>query len=130
VENGARLDRLPWLRDLVEVFANHARADSTRTVVVACSALKRIYRNILREGARERGLAMLFVLLEVGKEEAQRRAKQRNGHFMSESLIEDQLATLEAADSEDDVRIVSAERPLEEVLSDCVDHIEELRRVF
>lgn len=83
------VDRAPWL-DAVGRAMRNATADG-RTPVMACSALKRIYRTrILAVEPEAR-----FVLLDVPTEELERRMHARRGHFMPVSLLQSQLATLE-----------------------------------
>ncbi|MFD1719926.1 gluconokinase [Amnibacterium endophyticum] len=83
------VDRAPWLTAVGRAMAaSHAEG---RTPVMACSALKRMYRQrILAEEPEA-----FFVLLDVARDELVRRMHSRRGHFMPESLLESQLATLE-----------------------------------
>lgn len=78
-------DRAPWLRAVGEAVAGHEH------VVVACSALKRRYRDLLRDTAPD----LIFVLLVPSDDELARRLAAREGHFMPVSLLRSQLATLE-----------------------------------
>jgi 6-phosphogluconolactonase len=81
-------DRGPWLS------AIHARiADaSTRGVslVVACSALKHAYRDVL-----ERGVAISWVYLKGSKELLRRRLQERTSHFMKADMLDGQFEALE-----------------------------------
>jgi gluconokinase len=89
-------DRQPWLelvRDAMSAAA--ARGHST---VVACSALRRAYRDVLR-GAEGR---VRFVHLVVPPDELAHRMANRPGHFMPASLLESQLATLEPLGADED----------------------------
>ncbi|MFI6574307.1 gluconokinase [Nocardiopsis sp. NPDC050513] len=82
-------DRWPWLRDLAAWIAGHdARGEST---VMACSALKRSYRDVLREGAPD----VRFLHMSGSFEVISARMGAREGHFMPPALLESQLATLE-----------------------------------
>lgn len=78
-------DRAPWLRAVGEAAAGQEH------VIVACSALKRSYRDLLRDAAPD----LVFVLLEPSDDELARRLATREGHFMPASLLGSQLATLE-----------------------------------
>ncbi|MCX6465222.1 MAG: gluconokinase [Pseudonocardiales bacterium] len=80
-------DRLPWLRSIGEWLAGHAAGGG----VISCSALKRAYRDVLRESAPQQ----LFVHLSGSQEVIARRVAGRPGHFMPASLVESQFATLE-----------------------------------
>ncbi len=80
-------DRWPWLRAVAA-----AAEAAPGTVVVACSALRRDYRSLLREGIAR---PVVFVLLGGGRQELAERLARRHGHFMPASLLDSQLATLE-----------------------------------
>lgn len=95
------IDRSPWLGAVGAEL--HGRAP----VVVACSALKRVYRDRLRTAGPD---PIRFVLLDAARSSLETRIRARTDHFMPASLLDDQLATLErpAAD-ETDIVVVSAE---------------------
>ncbi|WP_439572251.1 gluconokinase [Phreatobacter sp.] len=82
-------DRWPWL----DAIAAHVTALEARGghVVIACSALKRVYRNRLRAS----GGRLRFVYLDGSFALIKARMKARSGHFMPASLLESQFATLE-----------------------------------
>ena len=82
-------DRLPWLRRVRETMDEHARAG--RSIVVACSALKQSYRQILLEGLPEGRLVHLHASPAV----LERRLRARSGHFFDPDLLGSQLETLE-----------------------------------
>lgn len=83
-------DRAPWLAALADWIAEHDR--SGRSTVLACSALKRSYRDTLRAGAPGR---VSFLFLAVPREALVERMKRRKGHYMPLELLDSQLATLE-----------------------------------
>ncbi|SED73135.1 gluconokinase [Streptomyces sp. PAN_FS17] len=82
-------DRRPWLRAIGRWLHEHAVAGSGG--VVTCSALKRRYRDTLREAAP----SVFFLHLTASEEVLEQRIGHRAGHFMPESLLASQLATLE-----------------------------------
>ena len=84
------LDRWPWLATIAGVIARHCREG--RAVVVACSALKRAYRDKLQTIARTR-LTFIHLALDPGR--LDRRLQARRGHFMPSVLLASQLAALE-----------------------------------
>jgi carbohydrate kinase (thermoresistant glucokinase family) len=91
-------DRRPWLAAL-----RHAMARK-QNVVVACSALKRIHRDALREVG-----GVVFVHLVVDRDEIVARVGKRTDHFMGITMIESQFEALEApADDETDVLSIDA----------------------
>jgi gluconokinase len=95
-------DRWPWLDRLGGELARH------EAVVLACSALKRRYRDRLRELAGP----LDFTLLVVPRAELERRMRERE-HFMPPGLLDSQLADLEAGD---DVRVMKNVGPVAEVI--------------
>ena len=82
-------DRAGWLAALAARLAEgRARGEA---MVVTCSALKKAYRDRLREGDPD----LFFVHLEGSPELLQARMDARKGHFMPPGLLGSQLATLE-----------------------------------
>ncbi len=80
-------DRQPWLVAVGQALA----AASDTGLVVACSALKRRYRDTILAGAP----AARFVELDGSRELLSERMTARTDHFMPASLLETQLTTLE-----------------------------------
>ena len=103
-------DRLPWLRGVGERLREEC--DEGRTTVAACSALKRSYRDLLREY-----VADLFVVFLDGPEELVRlRLEGRTHDFMPASLLASQYATLEPLESDErGVRIAIQQSPDEQI---------------
>jgi gluconokinase len=100
-------DRAPWL-DAVGAVLGDANAYPDG-VVVACSALKRAYRDRLRAASG----GCRFLYLALTPELARDRVGNRPGHFMPTSLVGTQFATLEVpAPDETDVTVVDAGMPL------------------
>lgn len=83
-------DRWPWLAKIAAAIADHTRGG--RPVVVACSALRRVYRDKLREDART---PLTFVHLTIDSKLIEHRLMARTQHFMPASLLKSQLDTLE-----------------------------------
>ena len=82
-------DRRPWLRAIAACMDEHIA--SGRSAIVACSALKRSYRDLLLGGRPEARIA----LLQIDEEAAARRLSARHGHFFNPGLIDSQFADLE-----------------------------------
>jgi len=90
-------DRFPWLRSLAERI--RAANDAGTGLVVACSALKRSYRDILRD---ESGMPELqFVFLRGSPALIATRLPGRHGHFMPPQLLDSQFAALEEPSPEE-----------------------------
>lgn len=82
-------DRAPWLAALNRRIGEVEAAG--KNAVLSCSALKKRYRDRLREGIRE----IRFVYLCGDPETIRARLQARRGHFMPGSLLDSQIATLE-----------------------------------
>ncbi|MHC4456270.1 MAG: gluconokinase [Planctomycetota bacterium] len=80
-------DRIPWLREMARQMP---KWESKGGAVLACSALKESYRQILSSGGNVR-----FVYLKGTKDIILQRMQNRKEHFMPTTLIESQMATLE-----------------------------------
>jgi gluconokinase len=98
-------DRWPWLRLVGEELA----AEHPHGIVVACSALKRTYRDAIRAAAP----STRFVLLKVDPSVLKERLVQRPGHFMSPSLLTSQLEILEALETAEAGMTVRSEDGIE-----------------
>jgi gluconokinase len=96
-------DREPWL-DAVAAWMDE-RIAAGQSGVVACSALKRAYRDKLLTG---RPLATMIFLL-ASREVLERRVLSRPGHFFNEKLLDSQLDTLEPPAPGERVQTVLAE---------------------
>ena len=82
-------DREPWLRGLAAWIGERERAGTSS--VLTCSALKRSYRDLLREGND----SVFFAHVAVPEQVLLERVTSRTGHYMPASLLTSQLATLE-----------------------------------
>ncbi len=82
-------DRWPWLNAIASFIDETRRAG--RHVVLACSALKRSYRDIIVDGRRD----VRLVYLKGGEALIARRMATRHGHFMPPGLLHSQFETLE-----------------------------------
>lgn len=82
-------DRAGWLRSLAARLRE--AKDAGTGLVMTCSALKRVYREVLRGGASD----LQLVFLRGPREVIAERLASRRGHYMPASLLDSQLATLE-----------------------------------
>jgi len=95
-------DRAPWLQAIAAHLDELRRA--RKCAVLACSALKKSYRDVLRGGHRD----VRFIYLKVERDVLVRRLKERHGHFMPLTLLDSQLATLEEPTAAEDAIILPA----------------------
>lgn len=91
-------DRWPWLDRLGHAIA--ARLDTEAIVVAACSALRRVYRDRLRNAI---SAPVSYVLMDADTDELMRRMTGRPGHYMPPGLLNSQLNTLERPDSDEGI---------------------------
>ncbi len=105
-------DRAQWLHTLAHMIE---QADAP--LVMACSALKNDYRDILRRAAPgEVG----FVYMDLTQEESFRRVSQRKGHLFPASLVASQFAALQSPRGEPDVLTVDATASTQEQLAEVL----------
>jgi gluconokinase len=91
MRNGVPLtdaDRAPWLENLRGLITKWI--DEGTSAVLACSALKQLYREELAVSPEVR-----FVYLKASTEVLRARLRARSGHFMKEGMLQSQLATLQ-----------------------------------
>ncbi|GAB3526053.1 gluconokinase [Arthrobacter monumenti] len=82
-------DRWPWLRSIRDHLSE--QEDKEQNSVVTCSALKRVYRDVLRETSAK----VIFIELTGPIDLIAERMEGRSGHFMPKSLLQSQFDTLE-----------------------------------
>jgi gluconokinase len=107
--------RRPWLLALAEAVRQSAR---TRETVFACSALRRSYRDLLRD----RIGPLVLVYPHAPRDLILSRMKKRN-HFMPPALLASQLATLEEPGTDEDPIRLDTARPLDQVLAAALEHL-------
>ena len=106
-------DRQPWLETIGAWLAGH---DATGGVV-ACSALKRTYREQLRRHVPR----LRFLHLDGTPEVIGRRQSSRPGHFMPASLLASQFATLERLAPDEDGEVVDVDQSVDAIVQEYVD---------
>ena len=110
-------DRWPWLKAIADeidrLSASHERA------VVACSALRRIYRDILVHGRHDIGI----VYLEGTQALIGDRLGHRKGHFMPPGMLASQFKTLEPPTPDEHPITVSIDASVEAIVDDIVTQL-------
>lgn len=118
-------DRWPWLDRVGTVLAD--REAHPLGVVIACSALRRRYRDRIRRGAIPSMPA--FVFIDITPEVARVRLAKRPGHFMPVSLVDSQFATLERPGSEErDVATITASGNVAETAAKAIEALRMMPR--
>ncbi len=105
-------DRWPWLDRISHALARHDAGH-----VVACSALKRAYRDRIRRLA----VTVQFVFLEGSRELIEKRLTLRTGHYMHPELLASQFSTLETPTANElDVITLDIQQPVEVLVAEAV----------
>ncbi len=109
-------DRWPWLQAVGETLA---AAD--RPTIIACSALKRQYRDHIRRAARS---DVTFLHLAGTHGVIAARMTNRNAHFMPVSLLDSQFATLEPPGPGETAVSVDIDQPFDDVIAALIAGIQ------
>jgi len=110
-------DRWPWLRTLAGWIGEREQAGTS--VVVTCSALKRVYRDLLRDGHP----SVWFAHVTADRELLRERVEHRTGHYMPSSLLDSQLALLEPLQDDEPGAAISGAGAPEEVVAELLDEL-------
>ncbi len=111
-------DRWPWLDAIVEWTAGEHDAGSS--TIVTCSALRRIYRDRLRQAPGR----TVFVHLAGSPELLAERLAARPGHFMPPSLLPSQLATLEPLQADEEGVALDIDQAADAIVGQAIDHFD------
>jgi carbohydrate kinase (thermoresistant glucokinase family) len=109
-------DRWPWLDRIANFLANSEQNPQGKAgAIVACSALKLIYRDRIRQQAGP----VVFLFLDGKPDLIKQRMQDRKGHYMQAGLLDSQLQTLEKPSAdESDVIALS----INQVVSDLLEN--------
>ena len=113
-------DRGGWLSALSQRLRQAVSQE--QGLVVACSALKRNYRDQLRQGAPE----VLFVHLQGSPEVLTQRLQQRTGHYMPPTLLQSQLAILEPLQEDEVALTLDMQLPPEQQCHQVMQYLQTL----
>ena len=125
-------DRWDWLISLrqaaIEALSpSEANNNSPPVgVVVACSALKQKYRDVMRVAAYgSPNVQIHFVYLKLDEAVLLQRVTQRQSHYMKSSMVQSQLAALEEPKGEWDAITINVEGPVEDVQRNVIQAVSE-----
>ncbi len=105
-------DRAPWLAAVAAWIGRHQAAGG----VISCSALRRAYRDRLRDGHP----SVRFVCLTAAPDVLAERMAHRPGHYMPPSLLASQLATFEPLEADEPGVTLDAGRPLADLVAEAL----------
>lgn len=113
-------DRAPWLERIRD--AAFSLEQKNEVGIIICSALKKKYRDLIREGNN-----VIFLFLHGPFELVLARMKKRKGHYMKTEMLRSQFDTLEIPQADEkDVFPISIEGSFEQVVERCVKALEPL----
>jgi gluconokinase len=107
-------DRRPWLRAIADEIDRVCGAG--QRAVIACSALKRAYRDILVHGRSD----VRIIYLKGTQELIAQRLAARKDHFMPPGLLDSQFKTLEPPDTRENPVTVSIDAPVDAIVDDII----------
>ncbi|KAE9528322.1 gluconokinase [Testudinibacter aquarius] len=108
-------DRAPWLERIRD--AAFSLEQKSEIGIIVCSALKRQYRDLIRDGNQH----IKFLFLEGDFELVLARMKQRKGHYMKVDMLKSQFDTLEVPQQDEpDVLHIDIDGSFEEVVERCI----------
>jgi gluconokinase len=110
-------DRWPWLRAIADEIDLVCKAGGH--VIIACSALRRAYRDVLLHGRKD----VRLVYLDGSEPLIEDRLSHRKGHFMPPGLLASQFATLEAPGADEHAVRVSIDAPIAEIVDDVLKQL-------
>jgi len=131
-------DRIPWLKHMATDISKW-RTEHDR-VVLACSALKRVYRAVLCGTLQAEDVLhdqiqahfqheksnlsnLQFVLLNGSFELLKDRLEKRKGHYFKADLLKSQLETLEMPQRDEDVIIIQVDRDKDTIVQEIIDQL-------
>lgn len=107
-------DRWPWLNAIADEIARVC--NKGEHVIIACSALKHAYRDVLLRGRDD----VRFVFLKGTQELIADRLAHRKGHFMPSGLLTSQFNTLEPPEASEHVITASIDETVEAIVDGIV----------
>ena len=110
-------DRMPWLERIRD--AAFSLESKNEHGIIVCSALKKKYRDQIREGNEN----VTFLFLDGSKDLIMERMRQRQGHFMKENMVNSQFETLERPDAEPQTIVVDIDCSIEEIVAKAAEQL-------
>jgi gluconokinase len=112
-------DRWPWLTRIGDTLAQHPG-----TILIGCSALKRVYRDLIRKTA---GSPVTFIHCAGSRALIAERMAKRPGHFMPTSLLDSQFAALEPPGTDEAAITLDIATPLLDLVAKTLTQLSEDR---
>lgn len=116
-------DRAPWLERIRD--AAYSLENKNEHGIIVCSALKKKYRDQIREGNSN----VTFVFLDGDMDLILERMRMRKGHFMKENMVKSQFDALERPDGEPQTLVVSIEGRIDDVVERAASQLQAAQEV-
>lgn len=123
-------DRWDWLISLRQAAIDALSPSEANNfhppagVVVACSALKQKYRDVMRVAAYgSPSVQIHFIYLKLSEEVLMQRVSQRKSHYMKSDMVRSQMQALEEPEKEWDAITINVEGPPESVQREVIDTV-------
>ena len=112
-------DRAPWLERIRD--AAFSLEHKSEVGIIVCSALKKKYRDQIRDGNSN----VRFLFLHGSYDVILERMRQRKGHYMKESMLKSQFETLEVPGADEpDVIPIDINASFDEVVERCIQALQ------
>ena len=112
-------DRAPWLERIRD--ASFSLEHKSEVGIIVCSALKKKYRDQIRDGNSN----VKFLFLHGSYDVILERMRQRKGHYMKESMLKSQFETLEVPGADEpDVIPIDINASFDEVVERCIQALQ------
>lgn len=115
-------DRAPWLANLRDWMSGQAQNGAAASVVT-CSALKKAYRDILRQAQGEVHFIHLAPPVEINRQ----RMAARQGHYMKADMVDSQLAILQPLQDDETGIVITSAGAQEEVCAEIRQYLDAQR---
>ena len=130
-------NRLPWLEEIsktiklkCEINSNSTNNLNNKAIFVTCSALKRLYRQVIEDNLPSDEFNVIWIYLKINdREQLKRRMQMRKGHFMNANLIQSQFDALEEPDSKIEKNIIELgveTKSIDELVDELIELIRKL----
>jgi gluconokinase len=110
-------DRAEWLKAVAHAIAQGQ--EGAHPLFIACSALKKSYRDLLRNG----NVPPVFIWLHGPESLLRQRLEERQGHYMPASLLRSQLEALEAPTDDESILTIDISPPADTIVRNLLNQL-------
>nr|XP_027198483.1 probable gluconokinase isoform X1 [Dermatophagoides pteronyssinus] len=115
-------DRWPWLQSIRQHCENNAiQQHDNQYLIVTCSALKKIYRNQLRQIQHFQWIKFIFP--QGSQQLIGQRIEQRKDHYMKANMLQSQFECFQPPIDENDVIVVDIEQSIDIIIDEILNKL-------